>query len=121
MPVRYRYHDALSCIPHISKVVNIDADYLSKVDPTFFVENGHLKLGFGLYWSCISQVTLNIISPAEAPPGVHLADYNGRRAEGSFTYEPASSPYHFEYFPDGITPFDGVRPFPSLPFSLVNK
>ena len=57
-----------------------------------------------------------ISSTAEAPPGTHLAGYNGRRAEGSFTYKPASSPYYFEFFSDGITPFIGVSFSRSLPF-----
>ncbi|TBU46756.1 glycoside hydrolase family 43 protein [Dichomitus squalens] len=73
-----------------------------------FVENSQLKLGFGSYWGCVFQVPLNsITSSAGALPGTHLAGYDGRRAEGSFTYKPASSPYYFEFFSDGITPFIG--------------
>ncbi|TBU30490.1 glycoside hydrolase family 43 protein [Dichomitus squalens] len=89
-------------------VTSADGDNYNAIDPNLFVENSQLKLGFGSYWGCVFQVPLNsITSSAEALPGTHLAGYNGRRAEGSFTYKPASSPYYFEFFSDGITPFIG--------------
>ncbi|KAM5544237.1 hypothetical protein V8D89_001897 [Ganoderma adspersum] len=99
---------------HGAVITSTSGAVYNAIDPNLFVENGQLKLGFGSCWDCIFQVPLNnITSPAEAPPGVHLAGYNGRRAEGSFTYKSTSSPYYFEFFSDGITPFNGATTRPA--------
>ncbi|KAI0738264.1 glycoside hydrolase family 43 protein [Daedaleopsis nitida] len=82
------------------------------IDPSI-INAGGLKLTFGSYWDGIFQIPLtNISTQASAPPGTHIAGYNGRKAEGGFVYKSPSSSFYFAFFSDGITPLNGATSRP---------
>ncbi|KAH9940032.1 glycoside hydrolase family 43 protein [Epithele typhae] len=101
---------------HGAVITSQTGDVYNAIDPNLLVaSDGTFHLSFGSYWQCVFQVPLsNVSTPASSTPGTHLVGYDGRQAEGGFTYKPAGSPYYFETFSDGITILPGAttRPAP---------
>ncbi|KAE9390651.1 glycoside hydrolase family 43 protein [Gymnopus androsaceus JB14] len=95
-------------------ISSVTGDVYNAIDPNIIDDTVGLQLSFGSYWDGMFQVGLwpGVNDLASALPGTHLAGYSGRPAEGGFVYKPASQPYYYFFFSDGVTPIAGQASLP---------
>ncbi|KAJ3918403.1 glycoside hydrolase family 43 protein [Lentinula edodes] len=96
-------------------ISSVTGDVFNAIDPNIIDDSVGLQLTFGSYWDGIYQVGLwpGVNDQASPTPGTHLAGYSGRPAEAGFVYKPASQPYYYGFFSDGITPLIGATSRPA--------
>ncbi|KAJ7127918.1 glycosyl hydrolase [Mycena epipterygia] len=90
-------------------------DLYNAIDPNIINDAMGLKLSFGSYWNGMYQIGLwpGVNNQASSLPGTHLAGGSGRPAEGGFVYKPASQPYFYFFFSDGVSPVPGATSRPA--------